>query len=83
VRLRDILPWATLTRVGAAAALAAVVLVSDLWTETFGIVGIVFASVLYLLAFAVVLLCMRIAEAELMVNWFLKAFRRKGASWST
>jgi O-antigen/teichoic acid export membrane protein len=83
VSLRNILPWATFARVSAAAGLAAVVLVSDLWTETFGIAGIVFAGVLYLLAFAVVLLCMRVAEAELMVNWVLRAFRRKGASWST
>jgi O-antigen/teichoic acid export membrane protein len=83
VPLRDILPWATIARTGAAAALAAVVLVSDLWTETLGIAGIAFASVLYLLAFAVVLLAMRIAEAELMVNWVLRAFRRKRESWST
>jgi len=83
VRLRDILPWATIARIAAAAGLAAVVLVSDLWTETFGIAGIVLAGLLYLLAFAVVLLSMRVAEAELMVNWVLRAFRRKGASWST
>jgi O-antigen/teichoic acid export membrane protein len=83
VPLRDILPWGSIARVAAAAAAAGVVLVSDLWTETFGIAGIVFAGLLYLLAFAVVLLAMRVAEAELMVNWLLRALRRKGASWST
>jgi O-antigen/teichoic acid export membrane protein len=82
--VRDVLPWAALIRTGVAAAVAALVLISDLWTETFGtIVGIGLAGLLYLSVFAVVLLWLRVPEAELLLNWTLRLLRRKGASCST
>lgn len=81
--LRSILPWAALARTAAAAALAGIVLLSNVWTDAFGVAGIILAGFLYLVVFAAVLLWMRVAEAELMFKWLLRAIRRKGASWST
>jgi hypothetical protein len=82
--VREALPWAALARTGVAAGVAAVVLISDLWTERFGtILGIGLAGLLYLSVFAVVLLWLRVPEAELLLNWTLRLLRRKGASCST
>lgn len=83
VSWRDLLPWAALGQTAAAAALASIALLSNVWTETFGVAGILFAGTLYALAYVIVLLWMRVPEAELLLNWVLRTIRRKRASWST
>jgi O-antigen/teichoic acid export membrane protein len=83
VPLRELVPWSAVARVGVAAVLAGVVVVTDQWTETFGFAGILLAGTLYLAAFVALLLFIRVPQAELLANWTLRMIRRKGASWST
>lgn len=84
VSWREIMPWGAFARIALAAGLSAVILVSDVWTDTLGTIGgIMLASLLYLSAFVLVLLWIRVPEAELLLNWTLKTLRRKGASCST
>ena len=78
VGLRDILPWRAITKTALAAALSALVVVSSVWTDTFGFAGILFAGVLYVATFAAALLTLRVPEAELLLNWIFRAVRRKG-----
>jgi O-antigen/teichoic acid export membrane protein len=79
VGLRGILPWRAVAKSATAALVAGVVVVNDVWTDTFGLAGIVLAGLAYAVAFAALLLLLRVAEAELLLNWILRALRRIGA----
>jgi O-antigen/teichoic acid export membrane protein len=69
VRLRELLPWWSVAKVALAAAVAGLLIVSSVWTEAFGRLGIVLAGVAYVTAFAFLLLMMRIPEAAVLLAW--------------
>jgi O-antigen/teichoic acid export membrane protein len=69
VGVRQLLPWRSLAKTALAAAMAAVLLVSSVWTDMFGRAGIVIGGLVYLAAFAVLLQLMRIPEAMVVQAW--------------
>jgi O-antigen/teichoic acid export membrane protein len=69
VRLRELLPWWSVAKVALAAAVAGLLIVSSVWTEAFGLLGIALAGVAYLTAFAFLLLMLRIPEASVLQAW--------------
>jgi len=82
VAVRDLLPWRAVVKTGLAALLAAPVIVTHLWTDTFGFGGIVLASLAYAIAFVAALLILRVGETDLLLKWVLKVVRRNGAGES-
>jgi O-antigen/teichoic acid export membrane protein len=69
VRLRELLPWWSIAKVALSAAVAGLLIVSSVWTEAFGRLGIALAAVAYVTAFAFLLLMMRIPEAAVLLAW--------------
>jgi hypothetical protein len=69
VRLSELLPWRSILKVGLGAAVAGVLIANSVWTEIFGRLGIVLAGIVYLTAFAFLLLMMRIPEAAILQAW--------------
>lgn len=61
--LPDILPWLDLAKVLLAAGVAAIVLYSDAWTSHLGIFGAMLGGVAYFIAFALLLITLRVQEA--------------------
>jgi O-antigen/teichoic acid export membrane protein len=79
VGVRTILPWGAIGKTAVAALLAAPIVVTHLWTDTFGFAGIVLAGLAYAVGFAAALLILGVAETDLLLRWVLKAVRRNGA----
>jgi O-antigen/teichoic acid export membrane protein len=73
---RQLVPWGPVARVAVAALLAGILVVSDVWTDTFGFAGILLAGTLYLTAFVVALLLLKVPQAELLTSWTLKTIRK-------
>jgi len=69
VSVGQLLPWGSTAKVAAAALLAAVVLATSAWLQVLGPAGIVPASALYLAAFALLLLGLRVPEAHALLAW--------------
>lgn len=69
VRLRDLIPWSSIGRVGAAALLAGAVLATPAWRDLLGPAGMLPAFAAYLSAFAALLLAMKVPEAYLLLEW--------------
>ncbi len=69
LRARELLPWGSLARVSAAAALAAGVLVACDWTALFGPGGMALGAIAYGAVFALLLLTLRVPEAHLLLAW--------------
>ncbi|MBM0106331.1 oligosaccharide flippase family protein [Steroidobacter sp. S1-65] len=63
VPLSQLAPWKDLGKVVIAAALAAVVLYGDLWTEWLGLLGALLGGATFIVAFATMLLLFRVPEA--------------------
>ena len=76
VGVRQLLPWRSIARTALAAAMAGVLIVSSVWTEVFGRVGIAIASVVYLAAFALLLQALRIPEAMVLQAWGKRLVRQ-------
>ncbi len=77
VGLREVIAWGSVARVALAAIAAAAVIVSTAWTDLFGFAGVVLGAVAYAVAFAVLLLMMRVPEALALCDWAKKlVFRR-------
>jgi O-antigen/teichoic acid export membrane protein len=76
VPLRTLVPWATLGRIALAAALAAVLIVSPIWTETLGFGGVIVGSAVYLAAFALLMKLLRVPEAEALFQSLRKSMFR-------
>jgi O-antigen/teichoic acid export membrane protein len=77
IGLGKLLPWASIGKTALAASAASVLIVSSVWTDVLGISGIALASAAYLIAFALLLLAMRIPEALWLQLWGKKlVFRR-------
>jgi O-antigen/teichoic acid export membrane protein len=69
VSFGELIPWSSIGKVTAAALLAAVVLATPAWTQTFGVGGLVLASLAYVAAFALLLLALRVPEAYALLAW--------------
>ncbi len=70
VSIRDLLPWRSIGKVALAAAVASVLILSSAWTDLFGrAAGMLFAGLIYLAAFALLLQLMRIPEAMVLQDW--------------
>jgi O-antigen/teichoic acid export membrane protein len=69
VGLGELLPWSSTGRVAAAALLAAALLATSAWRQTFGPGGMALASAAYLAAFALLLLGLRVPEAYALLAW--------------
>ena len=77
VSLGELLPWRSIGKTALAAAVAGLLIVSSVWTEVFGRLGIVLAGLAYLAAFAGLLQVMHIPEAMVLQAWGKRlAFRR-------
>jgi len=70
--VRNLLPWWSLTRTALAAALASLTILDNFWTHTFGLVGILLAAVVYMIAFVGLILLMRVPEAFVLLSWVRK-----------
>ncbi len=68
IGLRALAPWGDLLKILIAAALAASVIATSLWTDMMGIVGVVLGGALYLVAFASLLALLRVREALAIVR---------------
>jgi O-antigen/teichoic acid export membrane protein len=69
VSLGELIPWASTGKVAAAALIAAFVLAPSAWSEIRGLAGIALASLVYLAAFALLLLGLRVPEAYALLAW--------------
>jgi hypothetical protein len=69
VGLGELIPWAGTGKVAVAAALAAAVLATSAWRDTFGLLGMALGSLAYLAAFALLLLALRVPEAYALLAW--------------
>ena len=69
VELRRIVPWASVGKVGLAALAASSFIISSIWTDTFGIAGIVLAGAMYCAVFTLLLLAMRVPEVLVLLDW--------------
>ena len=69
VRVGELIPWASIGKVALAAALAGAVLATPAWRDTFGPAGMALASIVYLAAFTLLLLALRVPEAYVLLAW--------------
>lgn len=69
VRLREVLPWLSVGKTALASISAAAFIVSPVWTQLLGFAGVIFGSVAYLGAFALLLLLLRVPEALALLEW--------------
>jgi O-antigen/teichoic acid export membrane protein len=69
VGIGQLLPWWSIAKTAAAAAVASVLIVSSVWTDVFGRAGMVLAGVVYVAAFALLVQVMRIPEAMVLQAW--------------
>jgi O-antigen/teichoic acid export membrane protein len=79
VSLGDLLPWRSIGKAALAAAVAGLLIVSSVWTEVFGRLGIVLAGLAYLAAFAALLQVMHIPEAMVLQAWGKRLVFRRAA----
>ena len=68
VPLGEIAPWKDLGKVLVAAGLAAVPLYGEFWTQLLGFAGVIIGGVVYVLAFAALLLLLRVPEAMVLLQ---------------
>jgi O-antigen/teichoic acid export membrane protein len=81
-RRGELMPWMGVGKVAVAALLAGGVLVSVDWVGLLGFAGILLAGCAYLVAFAVLVLVMRVAEAGALLVWAKRLLlRRTSAVW--
>jgi O-antigen/teichoic acid export membrane protein len=62
----QLIPWSSIGRTAVAAVVAGAVIVSEIWTDTFGFAGVVLAGAAYMVAYIVLLKLLRVPEAELL-----------------
>jgi O-antigen/teichoic acid export membrane protein len=79
VRVSELLPWRSIGKTALAAGVAGLLLVSSVWTEIFGRLGMVLAGVVYLAAFALLLQLMHIPEAMVLQAWGKRLVWRRAA----
>jgi O-antigen/teichoic acid export membrane protein len=64
VRIADLIPWSSIARTALAAAAAALVVVSPIWTDRLGFAGILLGSGTYFAVYLVLLKILRVPEAQ-------------------
>jgi hypothetical protein len=64
--LGQIIPVSSIARAALAAVIACAVIVSPIWTDTFGFAGVVLAGGAYMVAYVVLLKLLRVPEAEML-----------------
>jgi O-antigen/teichoic acid export membrane protein len=69
VSLRELIPWASVAKVTGAALLAATVLATSAWREMLGPGGMALAALVYLAAFGLLLLALKVPEAQALLAW--------------
>jgi hypothetical protein len=79
VSVSELLPWRSIAKTALAAAVASLIIVSSVWTEVFGRLGIVLAGIAYLAAFALLLQVMHIPEAMVLQAWGKRLVLRRAA----
>jgi O-antigen/teichoic acid export membrane protein len=79
VSVRELLPWRSIARIAVAAGVAGLLIVSSVWTEVFGRLGIVLAGLAYVAAFALLLQMMHIPEAMVLQAWGKRLVFRRAA----
>jgi O-antigen/teichoic acid export membrane protein len=62
----ELIPLASIIRTGLAAVIACAVIVSPIWTDTFGFAGVVLAGATYMVAYVVLLKLLLVPEAEML-----------------
>jgi O-antigen/teichoic acid export membrane protein len=62
----ELIPWRNVGRTVLAAILATAVVITPLWTDTFGFAGVIFAGATYMAAYTLLLKLLRVPEAELL-----------------
>lgn len=78
--LGEFVSWGGVGKTAAAAILAGAVLLAFPWTALLGFGGVVLASVVYLLAFALLLLGLRVPEAQTLLEWMRRLVSPQAAS---
>jgi O-antigen/teichoic acid export membrane protein len=63
----ELIPWSSMARTVVAAVVAAAVVVSPMWTDTFGFAGVVLAGAAYMVTYIVALKLLRVPEAEMLL----------------
>jgi O-antigen/teichoic acid export membrane protein len=81
VRLGELIPWASTGRVSLAALIASGVLATSAWLQAFGPAGIALGSLAYLAVFALLLLALRVPEAQLLLTWARRLVPAFTAAW--
>jgi O-antigen/teichoic acid export membrane protein len=69
VGLGDLVPWGSIGKTGLAAILACVLVLSSVWTDMFGVAGVLVAAAVYGVGFVLLLLAMRVPEALVLLEW--------------
>lgn len=69
VSLAELIPWASIGKVAAAALLAGVTLATSAWREMFGPGGMALAAIAYAAVFALLLLAFKVPEAHALLAW--------------
>jgi O-antigen/teichoic acid export membrane protein len=67
--LRELVPWGSMGKTAAAAILAGPILFALAWDELLGFGGLVLGAAAYLAAFALLVLALRVPEAQTLLEW--------------
>ncbi|MGA7538167.1 MAG: lipopolysaccharide biosynthesis protein [Steroidobacteraceae bacterium] len=67
--LGELVPWGGMGRTAAAAILAAPILFTFAWSERLGFGGVALGSAAYLVTFALLVLALRVPEAQTLLEW--------------
>jgi O-antigen/teichoic acid export membrane protein len=70
--VRALVHWASIGKVAAAALLAGAAMLSDFWTRSLGLFGVVPAAIVYLMLFVILLWMMRVPELRLLREWLAR-----------
>jgi O-antigen/teichoic acid export membrane protein len=76
VGLKDLVPWLSIGKTALAALVAGTLIVSSAWEQGLGFAGIVVSGCIYLAAFALLLLALRVPEAQVLLVWVKKLIAR-------
>jgi O-antigen/teichoic acid export membrane protein len=76
----QLIPWSSISRSFAAAIVAGAVVVSPIWTDTFGFAGVILAGAAYMLAYVVLLKLLRVPEAEMLFASVWRTVGRRSLS---
>jgi O-antigen/teichoic acid export membrane protein len=79
VGLKDLLPWPSVGKTALAALLAGTLIVSSAWEQALGFAGVVVSGCVYLAAFALLLLALRVPEAQVLLGWVKKLMFRRAS----